>query len=229
MNRKMDGIAGLPRRWVRAFAVGTACGLLLFVSACIGNDWGAPAIHGVLVEQGSNKPLAGAIAVARWEGIPQSLGGHGGACVHIDTAITDAEGKFVIPAWQLGEMWRGSSGVVFHGGTGFPKFYLRGYKQIIDNVTLPLGRADRANIRTFFMEPDVSTPYERMRTLGRFEFGCALDEGGNLSTNVLFRALYEEGKEIADRTDRDQSLLLGWQEYGNAPFRNSQTVKRGSP
>lgn len=75
--------------------------LCLLLSACAGTltprdvvQW--PEIRGQVLEDGTDKPIEGAMLVARWSGMgPYSHS----ECFHVEAATSDAQGNYVIPAW----------------------------------------------------------------------------------------------------------------------------------
>jgi hypothetical protein len=71
--------------------------MLISMSAC--SLTGGP-LQGVVLDKSTNQPIAGAIVVARWHGHwTNLLAGSSSACYHIETARTDANGRYAIPAW----------------------------------------------------------------------------------------------------------------------------------
>jgi hypothetical protein len=69
-------------------------GLLCLLTACASSG----PLAGKVLEEGTNKPIAGAIVVARWQGDAFGLVHSPTVCVHVDTATTDAEGRYRITA-----------------------------------------------------------------------------------------------------------------------------------
>jgi uncharacterized GH25 family protein len=70
--------------------------MLLAVSGCT-KTWRAEAINGRVVDAGTGTPIAGAVVLVNWqlkgmEGFPQGQ-------LAIFERVTDAQGRFEIPAW----------------------------------------------------------------------------------------------------------------------------------
>lgn len=60
----------------------------------------SPPIEGQVLELGTGKPLPEAIVVGRWQESRSMLVDSQTVCVHVETAVTDAQGRFALPAWQ---------------------------------------------------------------------------------------------------------------------------------
>jgi hypothetical protein len=59
---------------------------------------GSPA-SGRVTEAGSGRPIEGAVVVVYWEGTVPIKGSH--ACVHVETAVTDREGRYRTHEWRF--------------------------------------------------------------------------------------------------------------------------------
>lgn len=79
-------------------------------------------IEGRVVDAASGAPIEGAVAIATWwsELVPNPaafalgamVGGHGSVerrVVYVSEAITDRDGRFMIPAWSVSQQWRAGS------------------------------------------------------------------------------------------------------------------------
>lgn len=60
---------------------------------------GGPVV-GQVVEEGTHKPIAGAIVVAKWMGSVPAFADSQTVCVHVESAVTDQEGKYELPRWS---------------------------------------------------------------------------------------------------------------------------------
>jgi hypothetical protein len=59
------------------------------------------AFSGQVIDESTGKPVADAIVVLHWNGRWSKIFGESsGACYHVETARTDAQGKFQTPAWK---------------------------------------------------------------------------------------------------------------------------------
>lgn len=58
------------------------------------------AIEGQVLEEGTNKPIPGAIVVVRWQGRVSSFVDSHGVCYHVESATTDEQGKYQTKPWR---------------------------------------------------------------------------------------------------------------------------------
>ena len=72
--------------------------LLVSMSAC---SLSSLPINGQVLEEGTGKPIPDAIVVVTWKGDWWQWVQSSTVCYHVETARTDAEGKYHIPAWSL--------------------------------------------------------------------------------------------------------------------------------
>lgn len=57
-------------------------------------------VEGRVLEEGTGKPIPNAIVIIRWQGYVSSLADTQDVCVHVDTAMTDEQGKYRFPMWS---------------------------------------------------------------------------------------------------------------------------------
>jgi len=76
--------------------------ILMFTSSCVSNTNHWPARHGQVIDENSELPIEGAHVVAFWKGIASYATE---ACFHIESAVSDKEGNFTIPAWTNTGEW----------------------------------------------------------------------------------------------------------------------------
>lgn len=67
-------------------------------------------ITGTIVDGGSGRPVAGALAIARWQ--THYVQGRGEKCVRSIVTKADAAGRFEIPEWTLDSPWGDSASYV---------------------------------------------------------------------------------------------------------------------
>lgn len=70
---------------------------LLPLQACA--YWGGP-LAGRVLEEGTRKPIACAIVVARWQGTAFSFVDTHTVCMQVETAVADGQGRYHIPFWR---------------------------------------------------------------------------------------------------------------------------------
>ena len=85
----------MKRSWKLA-AVGFTIAFLSF-RAC---SLSSLAIDGVVLDESTKQPIAGAIVVVTWMGDESKLVDSGSACYHAETARTDTNGKWHTSAWS---------------------------------------------------------------------------------------------------------------------------------
>ena len=73
----------------------TAC-----ISAISGARTIASKVQGQVLERGSRKPIPGAIVVGTWQESVSAIGHGQTSCVHVETATTDAQGRYQLPTWK---------------------------------------------------------------------------------------------------------------------------------
>lgn len=58
-------------------------------------------LEGKVLEEGTNRPISGAIVVARWEGYVSIFPAETrNVCVHVASTTTDDQGRYHFPAWR---------------------------------------------------------------------------------------------------------------------------------
>jgi hypothetical protein len=156
------------------------------------------AIEGQVLEEGTNKPIPDAIVVARWQGTYSAIAETRTVCYHVETATTDAAGRFRTPAWSAR-----TKGPFFSPETVIITAYKPGYE-----AYLPSGygrtEAYRKNIR--YLKPYTGTREERLAYLSRIAVSCSDKKEIEINLLPLYKALYEEAKGLA--VTRDDKLKV---------------------
>lgn len=147
----------------------TACGL------------SSEPIKGQVLEAGTNKPIGGAIVIARWEKTQSiSIADSRTYCAHVESTVTDDKGGFVLPRW------RGDAPLYLDA-------YKPGYERSKEYFTK---QSWKQNID--LLEPFKGTSGERLEYLMRQRGKeCGLRDDYVKKLIPLYRALYEEAKGIA--------------------------------
>jgi hypothetical protein len=169
--------------------------LLLLMTGC---SLAEPLIRGVVVEEGSNKPLAGVVVFARWVSYGSAAGVDSRtSCVRIDLTTSDAQGRFELPTYSPLFPW-GNAAASVHG-------YQQGYEHLrkIDQHGHYVDKPPPAEQR-IVMKPFTGSVKERLEYL--------LDQTGKecgsnakeIKTKIIpfYRALYEEAKAVARSSPR---------------------------
>jgi hypothetical protein len=183
---------------------------LLGLCGCTSDQLSGGPIDGVVLDQATQRPLAGAIVVAQWQGNTSGNWHDLGSwfveshslCYHVATAVSDGEGRFHIPAWESSRQEKGFHfNIGSHGRWLAVYAYKPGYDYDVSEDN-----------RIIQLKPFKGTPRERMDNLSRAAGGmsCGLGGESEKSLRIFYRALYEEGKPLAE-TKKDFDLLSIWQ------------------
>jgi hypothetical protein len=78
----------------------TATFLVLATSGCMNLTLGDSAISGRVLDDATGKPIPDAIVHVVWQGNIHGIVQGSTVCYHVEAAITDGEGKFLIPSWH---------------------------------------------------------------------------------------------------------------------------------
>jgi hypothetical protein len=173
---------------VLAVMVFALLGYILWPAFVTPTASGGP-LSGRVIEDGSGQPIAGAIVLARWEGYVS----HGTVCFHVESTITDAEGRYHIPAWKKKHMW---------GDTDDQRVYVRphkaGYRWTNTHI--------KNELRSLAL--DNRTREQRLEYLRTLSPGCGSRDESEKNQLPLLRAVYEEAESIAV-TKEDMRTLNG--------------------
>lgn len=169
---------------------------LLPLSACTLS--GAPIlsggpIAGAVLEEGTNKPIPGAIVVVRWIGRTTSGSWFVEArdvCYHVETAITNEQGQFKMAAWT--QKQHKDYTLKYHS------LQINAYKPGYTWPTKPSQKTETMYLTTF-----KGTTKERFDYLGRVISATSCVSAGESYKNLyrVTRAIYEEAKAVAQTAD----------------------------
>jgi hypothetical protein len=172
--------------------------LFLAVSACASrgsvDTTKSESINGKVLEQGTDKPIAGAIVAVLWTA---HLGYTGQICYHVETATTDALGVYYIPAWQrpspYGDLPSGRLDMM-----AYKPDYEFLYPQEIHYLAPP---------SALYVRPFKGTVAERMDYLSRAAVSCSDKKEIERKLLPLFKALYREAEQLAVTKDEKLKSL----------------------
>ncbi len=166
--------------------------LLLPLTAC--GLSGGP-LEGRVLEAGTNKPIPGAIVVARWQGTYSQIVDSQDVCYHVESTTTDAQGRYQIPAWK-----EKSKGLMFSAGpwlidaykTGYETYWPKGYSATEEY---------KKNIR--YLALFKGTREERLKYLQQMNSatGCGAAGESKKNQKLFAKALYEEALTIANTAE----------------------------
>ncbi len=157
-------------------------------------------VNGVVLDETSGKPISDAIVYASWRGHGSAgLADGGSVCFHVETARTDAEGKFRLAGWSDGfslrDMFISEKIVILDA-------FKPGYNR--------LGPPNYTGGKIFL------APRGQQTDASYFEYLAAVDRqsmcpgGGRSLQNLypLFNALVAEAKQFA-RTKEERDTVKG--------------------
>lgn len=162
--------------------------LLIPLSACAIS--GKP-MEGRVLEVDTRKPIPDAIVVVRWQGNRPAFVESQTVCAHVDTAVTDAQGRYAIKRWVA----------VLHNGPVLDleplvMVYKTGYQE----AYIP------AEAGTTYLKAFAGTREERFEYLRRVTSATGCGGAGDSEKNLLplAKALYEEARSIATTTKEQE-------------------------
>jgi hypothetical protein len=185
----------------RLFQIVLFAPLCLPLTACA---LSGQALEGQVLEAETKKPLIDSLVVARWQGTYSAIAETKTVCYHVETATTDAEGRYRMPAWSAE-----SKGPFFSPETVIVTAYKLGY-EIYSPPGFVRSEEYRQNIR--YLQPFAGGREERLKYLERAEQSirtCRSPQAEEKNLLPLYRAFYEEAKSLA-KTKEDQKIADGF-------------------
>ncbi len=156
----------------------------------------APPVKGTVMEEGTGRPVEGAIVVVRWvhygsAGLVDSRT----SCRHVETATTDAQGRFEVPGRSTFSLF----GETVH--------YFTPYKAGYEEVPLAAARPKSAE-ENIVMRPFRGTRGERMDQLSRFTgMQCGHWENYSRSLLPLYRLVVAEAMSVATTIEEKRAAV----------------------
>lgn len=152
------------------------------------------AFSGYVLEQGTESPIEGAIVVAGWKGHVATWAHGRTVCYHVETAVTDSNGRFHFPAWRkdISEKWQKN---------------VRFERVSVDIYFPAYELSSRLSEGVYSLEPFVGGQKKRIEYLKEFEISlrrCRSRSAGESSLIPVYRALYNEVKGL-DKVDEAES------------------------
>lgn len=161
-------------------------------------------IQGQVLEEGINKPVAGAIVVGRWIGtVSHGIVESRTVCYQVETTTTDESGRFALPPTE--------KEYKYHDGDRYTS--ITAYKPGYETYSPPgyvRSEEYKRNIR--YLKPFAGTREERLKYIERIKqstVSCADPKANGKNLIPLYRALYEEAKPLA-QTREEQSIADGF-------------------
>lgn len=194
--------------------------LLLPLSACA---LSCGPISGKVLEEGTDKPIPGAIVAVRWVGRTTSGSIYVEAqstCYHVESATTDERGAYQTKAWNQEQH--------------------KDYKVKFDHMLVSAYKAGYGYPQTptqregiVYLAPFKGSSGERLKYLERLSEGTHCDEASERAMNrlPLEKAIYEEARALARTSEEKknvETLLFGLEsmEYGSMEALKRLTERR---
>ncbi|BAU48296.1 Uncharacterized protein (Precursor) [Sulfurifustis variabilis] len=150
-------------------------------------------VEGRVLEQGTNRPIPGAIVIARWRGhMPVFPADGQSVCYHVESATTDEEGRYRFPVFDEE-----------------PRHRRIRYKYIQVDAYQPgyewSGASEGGKVQ--YLAPFIGGREERLKYLARLSGVVGCYGADNEKPLVpVYKTLYEEARSIATM-DKDKELL----------------------
>jgi hypothetical protein len=166
--------------------------MLFMLTACIsaGKMWSEQ--NGVVLDEETHQPIEGAIVVARWFGTISAVFDSQTTCYHVESTSTDAQGRYLIPAWTK------LPGKVHHSAVNYT-VYKAGYRQLAERM--PMGGE--------LLQRDTGSLSDRLQYLGKLSGATRCGEPGDSRKQLipLYRALYAEAKRTAGASPEEKRVI----------------------
>lgn len=148
---------------------------------------------GQVTDEKTGEPLEGVIVVALWEGHVNPIADSTRICYHVETAVSDAEGKFRIPGWIGGKF-----GVM--GG------YIRTVSYKKNYQPRPADKSSAHDIELVSFVGDESEWFDYLSHYTRVA-NCLSGGKSRQKLFNLFNSIYEESKNLA-RTGDERKIVM---------------------
>lgn len=138
-------------------------------------------IQGQVLEEGTNKPILGAIVVVLWKGTIGTIGHGRTICYHVETATTDNQGSYQTQAWKKPSPYGDIANRHW-----VPAAYKSGYESV------------RYGYKgTVHLKPFVGTREERLKVIRTASVGCGSAGESEKNLLPLYRVLHEQAQQLA--------------------------------
>ena len=190
---------GRSRRNRIVITLAVAAAVVVFVLSRGCSFAGGP-VSGRVLDLHTGQPLAGAIVVVRWNGAAMGLVHSSRVCFHVETAISDVDGRYRVSSWlQPPKPW------AVWGASTTADAYRLGYESVRTQKTLTEAPDD------VFMERSTGPSAEHFQYLNwQVSSSTGCDNAGASRRNLfaLQKAAILEAKSLV-RSEKDQENLEG--------------------
>jgi hypothetical protein len=152
------------------------------------------AASGQVIDQATDKPIAGAIVVVSWNATSGGPGGASSQCTHLETTTTDAQGRYRIPIWT--GAWFGRHLLMFDKYISYSA-YLLGYIDADD---------PRTTEERIYLTPFVGTKDSWFAQFRTGKFFCTSNTDDSSSNLQLLLTTMASDMEAIARTERQKKI-----------------------
>jgi len=184
--------------------------LLALQTACVAPPMLWLSQSGQVLEWPSKKPIEGVLVVKLWRGSRWAIVHSSSNCFHVETAITDSEGRFKIPLWFAGPKFETNQ------RSYISAFYKTGYKASTYTKKNPGGyrkvkvyyREDREK-GLYYLETKKRPASEELKKISESMHSMSCGSLQNRRSNYLaYKKLYNLARPLAI-TREDKMVLKG--------------------
>ncbi len=178
--------------WILLTLPLTACGLS-----------GEPQ-QGTVIDAATDRPVEGAIVVARWIGHAATWAHGRTVCYHVESTTSDKAGRFHIPEWKkaYSEDWQKNISPRYVDITAYKPGYQFSPRQIGEESELK---------GVFYVEPFTTRSSKRLDYLTTLSATTVCGEARESNSNLLLlkKAIYREATAVAETPqDRGQVEII---------------------
>lgn len=170
--------------------------LLMLAGCSAGRVWMPQA--GQVLDWESKEPITDAVVVARWYGKVYQIAKTSTVCYHVESAVTDKQGRYRIPAEV-----EGPKGI--YDANVYVSAYKAGYRESIDKDNKP-HRSDN-EMGVYYLEKDRRSREKRLQFIRNYHSACRSSGKSERNLFPLYMARYQEAKKLVE-TDDDRNWLV---------------------
>lgn len=168
--------------------------VLLLLAGCGNLSLGDSRIDGTVLDGSTDKPIPGAIVIVQWSGDIHGIVQGSSICYHTEAALTDVNGKFMIPAWHRTNLNPGEKNVT--DKKRHITVYMEGFT---NRGSVPM--MDRSG--SIRIERATATGEKRLQDIGiGVSYGCNRQDGSNAQLDPFVERVCAEEAELLKQMGR---------------------------
>jgi len=177
--------------WIKRFLF---IGLVIWLSSCaLALPKRILPVTGQVINQATGQPVEGAIIVMRWQGTgTMAFVDQHTECYHVETATTDADGRFSTKSWREASQYRNL-----------------GLKERMDTVYKAGYRHVRSKDGEYYLKRDKGRVEKRLEYLQWMAgyVSCGSEQNQKDELLKLYESLYQEALEISNGSMKQRKIL----------------------